>query len=206
MKTTPTRRAYDSPVRRERAAETRERILAAGVAILHEHAVWNWNALTIRGVAQRAGVNERTVYRHFTGERELREAVMARLEHEAGVTPENLRFDDLRAFTARVLGYVSSFPLDPRTTRDPMLMAAHDRLRDALLAAAQEGNPDWPARDRTIAAAVLDVLWSVSSYERLVADWDLEPAEAISAVTWVMGLVEDAIRADRRPAATKGSR
>jgi AcrR family transcriptional regulator len=36
--------------------------------------VWNWDALTIRGVAQRAGVNERTVYRHLSGERELREA------------------------------------------------------------------------------------------------------------------------------------
>jgi len=194
-----TRRAYDSPVRRERAAETRERIVAAGVAILHEHAVWNWNALTIRGVAERAGVNERTVYRHFAGERELREAVMSRLEREAGVAPEDLRFDDLQAFTARVLGYVSSFPLDPRTTRDPMLMAAHDRLRDALLTAVRQGNPDWSPRDRTIAAAVLDVLWSVGSYERLVADWDLEPAEAISAVTWVMGLVEDAISTDRRP-------
>jgi AcrR family transcriptional regulator len=193
------RRPYDSPVRRERAAETRERIVAAGVAILHEHAVWNWNALTIRGVAQRAGVNERTVYRHFTGERELREAVMQRLEQEAGVAPEDLRFAGLQAFTARVLGYVSSFPLDPRTTRDPMLMAAHDRLRDALLAAVQQGNPGWSARDRTSAAGVHDVLWSVGSYERLVADWDLEPAEAIRAVTWVMGLVEDAICNDHRP-------
>lgn len=199
MKTQATRRHYDSPVRRERAAGTRERIVAAGVAILHEHAVWNWSALTIRGVAQRAGVNERTVYRHFAGEREMREAVMARLEQEAGVAPEDLRFANLQDFTARVLGYVSSFPLDPHTTRDPMLMAAHDRLRDALLAAVQEGNADWPARDRTIAAAVLDVLWSVRSYERLVADWDLEPSEAINAVTWVMGLVEDAIRTDRRP-------
>lgn len=198
MKTTHTRR-YDSPVRRERATETRERIVAAGVAILHEHAVWNWSALTIRGVAQRAGVNERTVYRHFAGERELREAVMARLEEEAGAAPEDLRFANLQEFTARVLGFVSSFPLDPRTTRDPMLMAAHDRLRDALLAAVQQGNPGWSDRDRTIAAAVLDVLWSVGSYERLVADWNLDPAEAINAVTWVMGLVEDAIRTDRRP-------
>ena len=192
-------RRYDSPVRRERAAETRERIVAAGVAILHQHAVWNWSALTIRGVAQRAGVNERTVYRHFAGERELREAVMARLEEEAGAAPEDLHFANLQEFTARVLGFVSSFPLDPRTTRDPMLMAAHDRLRESLLAAVQEGNPGWPSRDRTVAAAMLDVLWSVGAYERLVADWHLEPSEAINAVTWVMGLVEDAIRTGRRP-------
>jgi len=79
-------------------------------------------------------------------------------------------------------------------------MAAHDRMRDALLAAVREGNQHWPARDRTVAAAMLDVLWSVGSYERLVADWGLDPQDAINAVTWVIGLVERAIRADDRPA------
>ena len=42
-------------------------------------------------------------------------------------------------------------------------------------------------------------LWSVASYERLVVDWDLDPEAAIRGVTWVIGLVEDAIRRDRRP-------
>jgi AcrR family transcriptional regulator len=198
-----TRRPYDSPVRRERAAETRERIIAAGAEILHEHAVWNWNALTIRGAAQRAGVNERTVYRHFAGEAELRQAVMARLEQEAGVALEDLRLDDLRTFTARVLGYVSSFPLDSRTTRDPTLMAAHDRMRDALLSAVEHGSAGLSTRDRTIAAAMLDVLWSVGSYERLVADWGLDPDDAIAGVTWVIGLVERAIREDVGATASK---
>ena len=41
---------------------------------------------------------------------------------------------------------------------------------------------------------MLDVLWSVASYERLVVDWDLDPHDAIAGVTWVIGLVEDAIR------------
>ena len=48
------RRPYDSPVRRQRAAETRERIIAAGAELLHEFAVWNWRALTVRSVAERA--------------------------------------------------------------------------------------------------------------------------------------------------------
>src|SRR5204862_2508851 len=61
------RRKYDSPVRRRQAAETRERIIAAGVDILHGFPVWNWRALTVGAVAERAGVNERTVYRHFAG-------------------------------------------------------------------------------------------------------------------------------------------
>jgi hypothetical protein len=43
---------------------------------------------------------------------------------------------------------------------------------------------------------MLDVLWSVGSYERLVADWGLAPDDAIAGVTWVIGLVERAIRED----------
>ena len=55
------RRKYDSPLRRQRAAETRERIIAAGVELLHGFPVWNWSALTVRGVARKAEVAERTV-------------------------------------------------------------------------------------------------------------------------------------------------
>jgi AcrR family transcriptional regulator len=193
------RRRYESPLRRQRAAETRERIISAGAELLHGFPVWNWRALTIPGVAERAKVNERTVYRYFPRERDLRDAVLARLEAEAGVDLESVRLEDLRDFTARVLEYVSAFPLEPRTLRDPTLAAAHARQRRALLAAVTPATRAWPESDRDLAAAVLDVLWSVASYERLVADWQLEPQQAIRAVTWVMGLVEDAIRRGRGP-------
>jgi hypothetical protein len=46
---------------------------------------------------------------------------------------------------------------------------------------------------------MLDVLWNVASYERLVADWDLDPKDAVAGVTWAIGLVEDAIREGRAP-------
>ena len=51
---------------------------------------------------------------------------------------------------------------------------------------------------------MLDVLWSVGSYERLVADWELDPEDAIRGLTWVIGLVEDAVRAGRAPGARDG--
>jgi len=188
------RRKYDSPVRRQRAAETRERIIAAGVDILHGFPVWNWRSLTVGAVATRAGVNERTVYRHFAGERELRDAVMARLETEADVVLEGLALEDIKDHTARLLEYVSSFPLQSRNVDDPTLMAAHRRQRAALVAAVSAQTDEWPEADRAIAAAMLDVLWSVASYERLVVDWELDPKEAIKGATWVIGLVETAIR------------
>ncbi len=76
----PEVRKYDSPMRRQRAVETRERIVTAGCRILQSSSVRDWRALTIRCVAERAGVNERTVYRYFGNERGLRDAVMHRLE------------------------------------------------------------------------------------------------------------------------------
>jgi AcrR family transcriptional regulator len=193
------RRRYHSPLRRQRAAETRERIISAGTALLHDHAVWNWRALTVRGIARRAGVNERTVYRHFENEAALREAVLERLEEEAGVDLEGLELEEVQAVTARIFEHVSTFPLEPRIQLDATLMAASRRQREALFAAVEPHTRKWPHADRALAAAMMDVLWSMTSYERLVADWKLDPEEATRGATWVMGLVEDAIRNGRRP-------
>jgi len=76
----PAARKYDSPVRRQRADDTRARIIDAGCRVLQHSSIRDWRALTVRGVADQAGVNERTVYRYFGNERGLRDAVMHRLE------------------------------------------------------------------------------------------------------------------------------
>ena len=57
----------------------------------------------------------------------------------------------------------------------------------------------WPAADRTLAAAMFDVLWALSSYERLVTDWQLDHDEAVRGITWVMSLLEQSIVEGRRP-------
>jgi AcrR family transcriptional regulator len=199
--TTPargTRRRYDSAVRRERAAQTRERIVTAGAELIHGASIRDWHALTMRAVAERAGVNERTVYRHFANERALRDAVMHQLEQEAGVDLAQMRLEDVAGAAARIFRLVSEYPLDARPALDPTLTEAKQRQHDALLAAVAEA-AEWPDDDRMLAAAMLDVLWAVGSYERLVADWDLDREGAIRAITWVIDLVEDAVRNDRRP-------
>ncbi len=193
------RRQYDSPLRRQRAAETRERIVAAGSEILHRYPIWNWRALTVGAVAARAGVNQRTVYRHFASEHELRDAVLARLEEEAGVDLEGMDLEAVPDIATRIFEFVSSFPIEPRTPRDLTVATANERQRSALLAAVAPATKDWAHIDRTIAAAALDVLWSVVSYERLVADWELDPKEAIRGMTWVIALVQQAIREGSPP-------
>ena len=48
---------------------------------------------------------------------------------------------------------------------------------------------------------MFDVLWGVAPYERLVADWRLDPDQAVRGITWVIGLVTDAVREGRGPGA-----
>jgi AcrR family transcriptional regulator len=139
------------------------------------------------------------VYRYFATERELRDAVLERLEEESGVDVAGLALDDVAAVTTRMLEYVSSFPVAPRAPRDDTVAAANVRQRAALLEALAPHTPPWSGRERAIAAAVLDVLWSVVSYERMVVDWELAPADAIRGLTWTIRLVEAAVRAGVSP-------
>jgi hypothetical protein len=44
---------------------------------------------------------------------------------------------------------------------------------------------------------VLDVLWSVASFERIVTQWALASEDAIQAIVWAIGLVIDALREGR---------
>jgi len=199
------RRRYDSPLRRQQVAQTRERIISAGAALLHGFPIWNWRALTVRAVAERANLNERTVYRYFPTERELRDAVLERLEEESGVHLEGLTLDTLGEVTARILQYASKFRLEPRTERDATVAAANQRQREAILGALAPHMGGWSTTDRTVVAALFDVLWGVVSYEKLVVDWDLEPDAAIGGLTWVIGLVGDAIRQGRQPGASTSS-
>jgi len=193
------RRKYESPLRRQQAAETRERILVAGSELVHGFSSWDWRELSVRAVAKRAGVNERTVYRHFSSERELHDAVMRRLQEEAGIPLDGLRLDEYATIVARLFAYLSSFAIAPRTPKDPTFVAVDERRRQALLVAVERSTDGWSETDREMAAALLDMLWSVGAYERLVAVWGLGTEEATQAVTGLIGLLVEAIREGRRP-------
>lgn len=192
-------RRYESPVRRQQALETRERIIEAGCKLLQRSSIRDWRDLTIRGVAEQAGVNERTVYRYFGNERGLRDAVMNRLEEKAGIELEGMRLEDVAAFAARIFAHVSAYPRRPKPLLDPTLSDASVRQKNSLVAAVAEHTSAWTDAERTAAAALLDVLWNVATYEHLVTDWEMDRDQAIETVSWAIGLVEDAIRNGRRP-------
>lgn len=195
------RRRYDSPARRRQVAETRERIVDAASALVHGFPTWDWHALTFRAVAERAGVSERTVYRHYATERELHDAVMRRLEQEAGVSYEGVDLDGLADVAALVFSSLSSFAVAPAVFDDPTFAAEdqvrRDALRDAVAAAATTNG--WTDTERDMAAGLLDVLWNVPSFERLVVQWGLAADDANGAIGWAIDLVVSAIRAGNPP-------
>ena len=190
------RRRYDNRARQEKAAQTRERIVAAGSDLVHGFDSWNWRDLTFKAVAERAGVGERTVYRHFPTERHLHDAVMQRLESEAGVSYEDVNLANLAETTARVFASLQRFSVRESfpAPHDDAFVSSDQRRRDALMRAVSDAGGS-ETRQRVL-AGLLDVLWSPASYERLVGSWGLDGADATAAIEWLMAKVVAAVDAD----------
>ncbi|WP_099022681.1 TetR/AcrR family transcriptional regulator [Mycolicibacterium palauense] len=199
-----TTRPYHSPVRRRRAGQTRENIVAAGGELVRGFDTWDWDRLTFRAVAERAGVAERTVYRHFPTERHLRDAVMAGLEGEAGIDYDDVDLTNLSAMAARIFAALQRFSAKPAppTPDDPTFVGADRRRREVVLRAVTETAPHWTPERIRVAAALLDVLWSVPAYERLVTAWELTDRQATAALSWLLDEVATAIRTDAGPPPT----
>jgi AcrR family transcriptional regulator len=197
------RRRYDNRGRQQKAAQTRERIIAAGSELVHAFDGWNWQELTFRSVAERAAVGERTVYRHFPTERHLHDAVMQRLESEAGISYQDVDLSNLGEVTARVFASLQRFAVRDSvdTPRDPTFVGVDARRRDALLRAVAASAPGWSDSEQRVTAGLLDVLWNLPAYERLVGVWGVQGATATEAVNWLMAKVIEAVEGDSPPPA-----
>ena len=193
------RRRYDSPLRQARVTQTRDRIVDAGVEIVRGLASWDWTVVTFRAVAERAGVGERTVYRHFPTERDLRDAVMGRLAEAAGVDYDRVTLSSVAGVAGRVFRSLGSFavPATPPPA-DPTFIAVDEQRRRALLRAVAAEASDLSERQQAALAATLDVLWSVASYERLVGAWGMDPEEAVDVIGSAIGAVTPRLAEPRR--------
>lgn len=200
---TPPTRTYDNRARREKAAATRERIVTAGSDLVHEFESWDWRELTFRAVAQRAGVGERTVYRHFPTERHLHDAVMERLEADAGIDYEEVDLTNLEEVTNRVFASLQRFSVreSVRTPGGPTFATVDERRREALRRSVVAVAPQWSSTEQRMVAGLLDVLWNVPAYERLVGTWNLDGPEAARAINWLMTKVVHAAETGESPLA-----
>jgi AcrR family transcriptional regulator len=194
-------RAYDSPLRRQRAADTRRRILSAGAELARRLPSWDWSGLTFRAVAEQAGVGQRTVYRYYPTERQLHDAVMDRLEQEAGVSYEGLTLPSLPAVALRVFDAMKGFQATPTSIPqpDPSFGAEDDKRRRALRLAVEAAGTAWNDTQKQAAAAAFDVLWCYPTYVRLTAVWKLEHRQATEIIGWLIDTLVDAVEAGSQP-------
>ena len=128
------------------------------------------------------------------------DAVMHRNEEQAGIDLAGMQLEGIATVAAQIFEHVSQYPREPRPPLEPTLIDAKDRQREALFGAIAAGTEQWSEEDRTMAAAMFDVLWSVASYERLVVDWQIDHERAVQGISWVIGLVAQAVKDGRGPA------
>jgi AcrR family transcriptional regulator len=198
------RRSYNSPLRRQQAAETRRRILVAGAELARVLPSWDWTNLTFRAVAERAAVGQRTVYRYFPTERQLHDAIMERLEQEAGVSYEDLTLASMPAVALRVFDAMQAFQATPGSLprRDPAFGAEDDKRRRALRLAVESVGAvgaSWTDTQKNAAAAAFDILWCYPAYVRLTVVWGLDHEHATDVIGWLIETLVDAVEAGSHP-------
>jgi len=175
--------AYHSPLRESQAAATRERIVEACVALMQRDA-----DLTYAAVAAAAGVQERTVYRHFPKKEDLEAAlwdwIVAHLTHADFAARDEEQL--VVAMRDSFAGFDAAAPLIQAMLHSPQGLNVRRRQQPArramFEACVDSAVPGAPPQVREHAAAMLQVLYSSASWDLLRSFWDMDAAEAADAV------------------------
>jgi AcrR family transcriptional regulator len=200
-----TLKRYHSPLRRAQAERTRELLLQAAATLLEQDPD---NALGAGEVAHVAGVQERTVYRHFANKEALLDALWGWVNQQAGFTAfptdERELVEQPRTVFAgfdEIEGIVRA-SLTSRTGREMRLRQAVERRKafTHCLQAATAGLP--PERVRQ-AQAVIHLLYSAAAWQTMKDFAEMTGPEAGSAASWAIATLLDALRHEAAAGQTK---
>ena len=194
-------RKYELKRRAENVEETRRKIVEAAVEL---HGTVGPAQTTVSAIADRAGVQRQTYYRHFPSERGLFEACSG-LWQERHPPPDPSGLREIADGEARLRlaltglydFYESGEPMLANVVRDApvheltaetaeMRMAALAELRDVL--AEVVAPPGSPAR----AGAMLDLLLDFTTWQALVRRSGLSRDEAVELAVDSLGCVGSA--------------
>lgn len=186
-----------TPLRDLYREETRTRIVDAAIAELR---VSELEGLTMAGVAGRAGVTERTVFRHFTSRDALIAAVWPRMQARVRSTGLPHTADELIATPGRLfpafdkeekLVRASAFSAAGREVR----LASNEERQEAMRACVRDAFPDIEEPDLTRLAAVVQLIDSAYGWAVMREFWGVSGAEAGQAAAQAL-----AVLLGRRPA------
>lgn len=174
---------YHSPLRQEQAAATRSRILEACLAIMR-----TGSELTYGGVAERAGVQERTVYRHFPTRRDLETGLWSWiLDNLTHVDFTATTVDELAASLHRSFaGFDADAPLIQAMLHSRqglgVRLGQQAERRAMFERCVETAAPGLPGDVRSHAAAALQVLYSAASWDLLRTFWGLDGTRAADVI------------------------
>ncbi len=196
-------RAYDNRKRERGAEQTRRRILQALATQLVSN---NSPDFVLEQAAADAGVSRRTVFRHFP-DRESMLAALADLvwETTGSVAIPRTPAEFVAALQASYRMFDSNADLMQALLLSELGRGVRSRMRDRRLsgnaAALDEAVACLPEKEQAAVKAVLGHLISAESWWQLRATFGVQEPAASEAVSWVVGLVLDALRRGECPPA-----
>ncbi len=191
-------RSYQSPLREAQAALTRERILMAARTYLERHDI---ETLTLRRLADLAGVSPPTVYAHFATVDDLVAAFFLWLGPRLGLRdplPPLERFGELPA------ALFPNYEAYGALLRNLMNKPSWDRQRAAdrgerhgnWIAAVGEAVPQLTAEQRRRGAKAVSAFFTPTVWRWLVDSAEFEPREAEQVAAWTINALVDALKRD----------
>jgi AcrR family transcriptional regulator len=190
------RRSYRSPLREEQAQTTRERILAALGQLIAS--AGERDDISMDAIAEAAGVERRTVFRHFESRDVLFRAYFQWLNDTLGAevaprTPAEMAASlrsAFRSFDAHESAMRSA--IHSRPGRE-MRSATIPARRDAFAACLASVTSGLSASDRARVEALAHLLYSAPAWEVLKDYGGLTGSEAGEAAAWALDVILSAV-------------
>lgn len=189
-----------SELRKAHRDLTQARILEAAIDLLRTE---DLDELRIADIATRAGMTERTIYRHFATREELLKGLWPFLQRrvQSSGFPESAA--ELIALAPNLF---ANFDLEEGPMRGSVFskagrelrLAMNERRKAAFLSAVRQARPDLDGDALTRLAAVVQLLDSAFAWAVMKDFWGLQGAEAGRAVSEAIALLlgADKMKAD----------
>lgn len=199
----PGPRSYHSPLRERQAEETRAAILDALYVLMD--AADAPDDITTEAIAQQAGVQRRTVHRHFPTRDDLFAAFWPHINARIGAahTPDGMRdiVDGPREAFPRFDRHEAAMraAIHSRTGRD-MRMGTVPERRARFARALAPATASLTASQAEMVEALAHLLFSASAWEVLKDYGGLTGARSGEAASWALEVILSAVTSGHLPA------
>jgi AcrR family transcriptional regulator len=192
-------RPYKSPLRDDQARRTRGLILDAFTELLTDRRA---DEITTREIADRAGVSQPTVYRHFPDRTALLEGISARIGElmDAPDGPPPLAtLDDVGPRLEALFVASEAFPVEVRAevllNADPRRYSPETRQHsEELLGAVAAAFPELDEHRHVHLAGLLRCLGSAQSWLRMREEFGVPGTESGPLVRWAIDTLVTEVR------------